>query len=277
MAMVSLGLAGWRIRLDMELPSLAREAMTRYAAFMAPPALPAIFTAHVEVDRRGADLQATPGAEVALRKATDAGGQYLVDAPGFRGRIDLAQGLGELTLVSAVPLGDLEHFLRIALALIAFREGGLLVHAAGLAAEGKVHLFIGQSGSGKSTAVTLSPGAVALNDDLIILRPCAEVWTAYGTPFWNMEAGHREGQTASGPLLGIYKLVQDTKVYLELMSIASATAELLANCPVINASPSHLPALLPRCRQLAGAVPVQRLHFRKDGSFWQLLEHRSQA
>jgi hypothetical protein len=277
MAMISLGLAGWRIGLDIRLPSLAREAMMRYAAFMAPPELAAIFTAHVEVEERGADQQATPDAEVSLCQASASADQYLVGAPGFCARIDLAQGLGELTLASATLLADLEHFLRIALALIAFREGGLLVHAAGLASEGKVHLFIGQSGSGKSTVATLSPRAVALNDDLIILRPCAEAWIVHGTPFWNMEAGHREGQTASGPLHGIYRLVQDAEVYLEPISIASATAELLANCPVINGSPSHLPALLARCRQLAGAVPVHRLHFRKDGSFWQLLEERSET
>jgi hypothetical protein len=111
-----------------------------------------------------------------------------------------------------------------------------------------------------------------LNDDLIILRPREEGWVAYGTPFWNMEAEHRESQVASGPVAGIYRLVQDDDVYLEPVSPATAIAELVANCPVINGSPSHLAALLSRCTQLAAAVPVQRLHFRKDGTFWRVLE-----
>jgi hypothetical protein len=276
MAMISLDLAGWRLCLDIEAPTLVREATARYASFIVSSCSPVIFTARVKVTSPGADWHTTPAMEASLRQAGDTGSQYRVDAPGFYARIDPARGLGEATLVSAAPLTDLEHFLRIAVALLAFHEGGLLIHAAGLGSEGGVRLFMGQSGSGKSTAVALSPCALALNDDLIILRPREEGWAAHGTPFWNMEAKHREGQVASGPVAGIYRLVQDDSVYLEPLSPATAIAELVANCPVINGSPSHLAALLGRCSQLVAAVPVQRLHFRKDGSFWRVLEQHDQ-
>jgi hypothetical protein len=254
------------------MSSLAREAEARYASFVASDTAPAIFTARVEVVQGGGPVRATPTVDVRLRQENTAAEEYRLDAPGFRARIDLSHGAGELTLDSAVLLADLEHFLRVVVALLAFREDGLLIHAAGLRSDGRVRLFIGQSGSGKSTAVALSPHALALNDDLIVLRSHREGWTAYGTPFWNMETSHREGETACGPLTGIYKLVQDSQVYAEALSPAAATAELVANCPVINGSPSHLSALLLRCRQLASAVPVQRLHFRKDSSFWQILQ-----
>jgi hypothetical protein len=272
MAMISLDLAGWRLCLDIEAPALVREATARYASFLTTGGILATFTARVEVTSSGAEWPIAPTMEVSLRQAGDTDSPYRVDAPGFSACIDPVRGTGEATLISAAPLADLEHFLRVAVALLAFHKGGLLLHAAGLGSEGGVHLFIGQSGSGKSTAVALSPGALALNDDLIILRPCAEGWVAHGTPFWNMEARHREGQIASGLVVGIYRLVQDCDVYLEPLSSATAIAELVANCPVINGSPSHLAALLGRCGQLVAAVPVQRLHFRKDGSFWRVLE-----
>jgi hypothetical protein len=225
----------------------------------------------VEVAAPGSDTHIGSDLELSLSQDGDTGA-YRLEAPGFSASVDLAQGAGELALASAIPLADLEHFLRVTVALLAFRKGGLLIHAAGLHSDGKVHLFIGQSGSGKSTVVALSPQALALNDDLIVLRRAGEAWVACGTPFWNMEAEHREGQTACGPLAGIYKLAQDSEVYLEDLSPAAATAELVANCPVLNGSPAHLAALLLRCRQLAGEVPVRRLHFLKTGSFWPLLE-----
>jgi hypothetical protein len=271
MPVISLHLAGWCIRLDIEEPVLAGQAARRYDAFLAAGDVPPCLTVSVEVGGSGSDTRTGSNLELSLNRASDTG-EYRMDAPGFRASVDLAHGVGRLALASAIPLADLEHFLRVTVALLAFREGGLLIHAAGLRSDGKVRLFTGQSGSGKSTVVALSPQALALNDDLIVLRPAGEAWVACGTPFWNLEADHRDGQTACGLLAGIYRLAQDSQVYLEDLSPAAATAELVANCPVLNGSPAHLTALLLRCRQLADAVPVRRLHFRKDGSFWPLLE-----
>jgi hypothetical protein len=271
MPVIDLDLAGRCIRLDIEEPALARKAAHRYDAFLAAGDVPPCFTVRVEVSAPGSDKRTDSTLELSLNQDSDTG-EYRLDAPGFSARVDLARGAGKLTLASVIPLSDLEHFLRVTVALLAFREGGLLIHAAGLRSDGKVRLFIGQSGSGKSTVVALSPRALALNDDLIVLRQEREGWVACGTPFWNVDANHRQGQTACGPLSGIFRLAQDRDVYLEDLSLAAATAELVANCPVINGSPAHLAALILRCRQLADAVPVRRLHFRKDGSFWPLLE-----
>jgi hypothetical protein len=271
MPVIDLSLAGWCVRLEIEEPGLAREVVRRYGAFLTTADAVPRLTARVELTAPGSDKRTGSSLELTLSQASDTG-EHRLDAPGFRASLDLEQGAGKLALASAIPLADLEHFLRVTVALLAFREGGVLIHAAGLLADAGVHLFIGQSGSGKSTVAALSPQALALNDDLIVLRPAGERWDAWGTPFWNIETARRDGQTAFGPLTGIYRLVQDTEVHLEGLSSAAATAELVANCPVVNGSPAHLAALLLRCRQLADAVPVRRLHFRKDGSFWPLIQ-----
>lgn len=245
-----LGIAGWRIRLTCTPPAFAQAAAGRYAAFA------------VDVDPdEPPDLAVDGCAEP----------DDLLDAVEICGRILSSQRQTSLQFRSADPLGELEYFLRTACALLAYREGGLLVHGAALMVDGAVSLFIGQSGSGKSTVVALSPDATALGDDLVILRPRDAGWTVYGTPFWNATALRREGQTQAGRLAGIYKLIQDQEVRLEPMRGAAAAAELAANCPVVNGDPDSLAGLLARCRQLAGDVPVERLHFRKDPSFWELL------
>lgn len=268
--MADLLLAGWRVRLHCTPDALARAAEARYAAFIVAEDGPADLT--IQVAARPVVSQGAPAVrllEAAL--VPDATG-YRLEAGGVSAEIQLAQGQARLTLPAAEPLSGLEYFLRIACALLAFRKGGLLLHAAGLLADRKAYLFTGVSGSGKSTVTALSSHAIALSDDLMLLRPIEGRWIAHGTPFWNPETAARAGQTASGPVAGIYKLVKAPEARLEPLSPAGAAAELAANCPVVNGRPELLPDLLARCRALVGAVPTQRLHFRKDASFWKLIQ-----
>ncbi len=81
----------------------------------------------------------------------------------------------------------------------------------------------------------------------------------------------REGEAESGLVTGIYKLIQDREVFLEPMPGLAGAAELLANAPVVNDHPDLLPVLMERCRDIAGAVGVRRLHFRKDDAFWDVI------
>ncbi len=275
-----LNLAGWHIRLICAAPELAAQAAERYAAFVVAPAAVADLTIEVrpadgepaaaadaipaEVERSLALLRAP----IRLEK-----GIYLLDAAGIHGRIMLENRQAQLHYRGAASFGQLEYFLRIACALLSHHTGGLLVHAAGLQMGGAVYLFIGQSGSGKSTVVALSQDAVALGDDLILLRPMPDGWQAYGTPFWNLDAKGADVRRSarSGPVTGIYKLVQDANVYLEALSLPVAVAELVANCPVVNGIAADLPELVGRCRALARAIPPVALHFRRDPGFWQLI------
>lgn len=264
--MMQLEIAGWRIRLACEPDSMAEAAAIRYAPFIAAGNGPADFDIQVAA-LPGHAPAAHPGSLQAAALVLERAG-YRVDAAGITSSIQPALGRAMLALATAGAEGGLEYFLRIACALLAFHRGGLLLHAAGLLVDGQVHLFTGVSGSGKSTVTALSPHALALSDDLVLLRPGETGWIAHGTPFWNPETAARAGQTASGPAAGIYKLVQAADVRVEALSPAAAAAELAANCPVVNGRPELLPELLARCRSLVGAVPVRRLHFRKDASFW---------
>lgn len=276
-----LNLAGWHIRIVCAPTELAAQAAARYAAFVVAPASVADLTVEV----RPAEVAQSP-AVVSAQTAVEPGlgllrapirveqGDYLLDAPGIRGRIAMGDRQAQLYYCGVPSLGQVEYFLRIACALLAYHAGGLLVHAAGLQVGGGVYLFIGQSGSGKSTVVALSPGAAALGDDLILLRPAPGGWQAYGTPFWNLDARYMDmrcGEAVHGPLAGIYKLVQDPDVHLEALSLPVAIAELVANCPVVNGMAAALPELVSRCHVLARAVPPAALHFRKDPGFWQLI------
>lgn len=267
--MTTLAIAGWRIRLECDHPRLVERVAVRYAAFLAPDEGAYDATVTVTVDPHLAHfgrLKAT-----AMRR----GGLSVLDKVGAYGMIILQQWQMLLDVSDEIVERPLEHALKYLMAYLALQHGGLLFHCAGLLIGGQVYLFTGRSGSGKSTVVALSPQAVALNDDMVLLRPDGLAWRAFGTPFWNADTTRRDGQTASGAVTGIYRLVQDRREYVEPVTTAVAASELVANCPVVNGDPVKLPVVMDRCRQLATVVPLRRLHFRKTPDFWELVQRRS--
>jgi len=267
--LTTLAIAGWRIRLECMLPAFGEAVAARYRDFVVPDgaANDAWVTVALDPD--------IPSGEWPARPVTRQGDVCLFDMPGAYGRIALGSWQTDLRLRRENSGSLLEHFLKSLFAYLAFHRGGLLFHAAGILVDGEVFLFTGESGSGKSTVVSLSPDRLALNDDLVALRPDGRGWRAYGTPFWNVQTTRRSGQTAEGAVAGIYRLAQDRQVYLEPIPTAMAISEVMANCPVVNVDPIELPALMNQCRELVEAVKIQRLHFRKSAEFWPMLHARS--
>jgi hypothetical protein len=264
-----LALAGWRIHLRCQPDRFAEAVSARYGVFLAEDegGAPADLTADVRLDAGQVVL-----AEL-LPTTRLTGPVCTLDLPGADAQLRMDERRGDLVIRNNAALPSLEYFLRAACALLADASDDLMLHCAAATNARGAHLFVGHSGDGKSTASRLSAGrAVVLNDDLVVLRRENGRWMAYGTPFWNFETLDRGGQTAHGPVAGVYTLAKDPQVYLEPLPVAAAVAALFANCPVVNGDPGRTAALLARCRRLAQAVPVWRLHFRKDASFWDVLE-----
>lgn len=197
-------------------------------------------------------------------------------APGYEGYIDIDEKYGELNLSSRRPVDEVDYYLRVAYALLAFEVGGLMFHTAGIVRKGEAHLFFGHSGSGKTTVSRVSKNDIVLNDDLLILLPQSSGnqenrnWIASSTPFWNpsqVQPTHR-----SAPVAGIYRLVQNHDVYLEPMGSGQALAEMISNIPVIPDDPARGIELLKRGTSILRDVPAYRLHFLPDDSFWGVID-----
>lgn len=202
---------------------------------------------------------------------------------GDGGFIDLAQRRGELAPSTAQPLTDVDYFLRTAFALLAFQASGLMFHAAGIAHQGRGYAFFGHSGSGKTTIARLSSNDVVLNDDLVLLMPrqTSEVsqdfgglWAIHATPFSNATQFKPSGPRQI-PLAKMLRLVQNSRVYLEEMPSGQAVAEVITSVPIVPLDPMRDVELLDRAYRLVQSVPVHRLHFLPDDSFWRLLDQSS--
>jgi hypothetical protein len=191
----------------------------------------------------------------------------------FAGWLDRETMQGQLAVVSFRP--DLlhraaENFLRSVCAHLALERGGFLLHAAGVARQGRAHLFFGPSGSGKTTVTLLSEGDEILGDDLVLVRKGERGYEAHAVPFRGL---CREAPESAGsfPLAGFYRLVQAPSDSLEALPAARGAAELLGSLPFVMEGGGGGKALEVVGRA-ASEVPVFRLRFRKSADFWKLLE-----
>ena len=258
----SLGIADFTIRVQCNHGRLAEVMDARYAKF--PPGLEESFNAQVEWvgKERSSSLLDT--------KTDFHDGILQFSAPGYHGFIDENAGQGYLELSSAQPVEDIDYFLRVVLALLAPKIGGVLLHTAGIVRDKQTYLFFGHSGSGKTTICRASmDDYLILNDDLILLKPKGDTWLAYGTPFWNPTQIKPTNQFA--PSSGVYLLIQDKSVYTQELAAGKAIATLLSNVPIIPLDPVRSIQLLEILEQIQRNIPVYELHFLPDNSFWDVI------
>ena len=178
----------------------------------------------------------------------------------------------EQTLHNAI--GALENYLRWVVADLALDRGGFVLHAAGLAKDGKAYLFFGHSGAGKSTATEISlretAGVLPLSDDLVLVLRQGERFVAATTPFWG-SLPQQVKERGSYPLAGAYRLRQSPSVQVREIPLALAAGMILSCCPFVADPARRADTLAPLVEAFCRRVPVKELFLRKDPSFWEVI------
>lgn len=102
-----------------------------------------------------------------------------------------------------VPMQIINPLVEVCLVTKLAREGGVLLHAAGVLTEAGSWAFTGSSGAGKSTLSDFfaSRGACVLSDERIIIRKGADGFVVYGTPWVGIS---RHAKNRTGSLTGLY-------------------------------------------------------------------------
>ncbi|HET7340730.1 MAG TPA: hypothetical protein VFL90_04640, partial [Methylomirabilota bacterium] len=187
----------------------------------------------------------------------------------FLARLDLRARSGRLAL-GAVDHIAVDTFLRVAYSLALLPAGGLLVHAASLAREGRAWVFSGPSGSGKTTLARLSDDAALLSDEISIVRATrAGGVSCHGSPFWG-DLG-RPGENRAVPLAAIHFLHHAERHAATPLTPARALAALLPNVLFFAADAALVAGVLDVAARITSAVPCFTLDFRPEPAVWGVI------
>lgn len=182
------------------------------------------------------------------------------------------------TLYLSTSLGSYPHrFLIDRLIMIAFsmrtsREGCLKVHASVIEHSGRALVFLGVSGTGKSTHTRLwreyIQGATLLNDDepIVRLMPSGQV-RVYGCPWSGSTPCYRD---TWAEVAGFVMLRQAPINELTRLSAREAFDALFTSCAVMHSCRETKARIFHCVADVLGTVPVYRLDNRPELAAVQL-------
>ena len=141
--------------------------------------------------------------------------------------------------------------------------GGVMMHSSCVLTEGKVMLFSGMSGAGKTTMARLwrEHGATILNDERNLLHPRDGLVRAGASP-WHGE--ENQVNPATGPLAAIFFLKQAPLNQLRPMPLAESLGRMMTTAFVPVYIPEGPTRTLDACAAILEKVPAYELSFTPD-------------
>lgn len=207
-----------------------------------------------------------------LIRLRDSSGSFhsLIADPEFSSaKISLSQS-------SAVITPALGSLMRIAFSQTVLLHDGISLHASCVVNQGHALLFLGKSGTGKSTHARLwvenIPDTSLLNDDNPFVRILDDgSIRAFGSPWSGKTPCYKAG---SASLQAVTRLCQATENNYIPMADIEAFSTLLPSCSAIKSSPLLHGALCDTLARIAATVPVGILHCLPDPSAPRLLQQK---
>jgi len=194
--------------------------------------------------------------------------EWLIERGDFHARWDPRTGRGRVRQ-NANPY-SLDSVLRIVHSLILAGRGGFLLHAASAVCDGRAYLFSGVSGAGKTTMTRLAPADITLlTDEISYLRPDADGYSAFGTPFAGELA--RAGENCSAPVAALFFLEQGPENRVDELGAAEAVRRLMRNILFFAEDQGLVEKLLATACDFVARVPIRRLTFYPDARVWDLV------
>ncbi len=197
--------------------------------------------------------------------------EYLIDDLGFVANLDNLNGKGQLFVNEYMTIQKINYVLIQILGLRVLKKGGLVLHAAGLVRENKAYIFLGHSGSGKSTVAGLSSDFRLLNDDIVGILPGKTSWYAHPTPFWHTKQIRPSAKVEPVVVSGFFRLLKDTNLEITKLSLAQSIAAITCSTSILASNPNLAHQVMDISSRITQTIPVFDLHFRKDNSFWSII------
>ncbi len=161
-------------------------------------------------------------------------GFYLVQKPKDEEPLYIwcKEGENEVYFKGNLSLRLFRFALWVAYGLMTYKKGTIAIHSSCIVAGDKAVIFLGESGTGKSTHTRLwrenIPGAVLLNDDSPMLRVIDGHAWVYGSPWSGKTPCYKQLRY---PLCGCVRLSQAPYNKIHKLSVIKGYAALHPSCP----------------------------------------------
>jgi len=149
---------------------------------------------------------------------------------------------------------------------------GVIIHACGVARQGKGVLFVGESGAGKSTLARMwdqDSGVEVLSDDRTIVRKKGGEFWMYGTP-WHGDAAF--GSPRGVRLESIFFLCHGRENSVEVVRGSNPVSQLLTCSFPPLWDPRGMQGVLELVTELAAHVECRKLRFKPDRSVIEFID-----
>ena len=232
------------VRVELRFHASPPAVLHRYEPFACPEGGPA----QAVLDLVPGELRGLDGftGHVLVRE-----GALRVQGAEHLGRLDLATGQGFAIADRTLVVAD--SFVRALVARHAAARGGVLLHAAAVRVDGRVHLAPGPSGAGKSTFAACA--GEALTDELAVVVPdAAGSWMVHGTPWWEARGG-------SAALEAVYALAWGGES-VEPLPAAGLLRHLVTSTVLPVDGPAERARAFAACCAIARSVPFRRVAFK---------------
>lgn len=154
------------------------------------------------------------------------------------------------------------------------KNGGIVVHSAGIVCNGSGIIFSAPSGTGKSTQAgmwKIAKNAVVLNGDRAALRFRDNMLRVYGTPW---AGSSPESKNGNAPLKAIIVLEQYDRNELIPLSMPEAVRYLAPRCYLPHGQPRLLDLAISNLDRILRSVPVYLLKNKRGFEAVELVANR---
>lgn len=175
-----------------------------------------------------------------------------------------------LAIIYAHDIFSLKHALiNLYSAFIVEKQWGVLIHSSCVIDNEKAHIFSGHSGAGKSTAAFLSLPRSLLSDEATIVKIQKNDIRIYNSPFRSEMQSTEENTFYS--LSSIQLLYKDAVNKRQRLSKSDALIDLMDKVFYWSIDSKDTKKILLLIKILVEMVPVYKLHFQKNDTFWELI------
>jgi hypothetical protein len=162
-----------------------------------------------------------------------------------------------------VPMKIINPIAEVCLLTRLAREGGLLLHSAGVFAPTGGYIFTGASGAGKSTlsGFFADRGVSVLSDERMIIRQSGKEFIMHGTP-WIGSGAYAKNE--SGLLTELFCIRHGHVHHIEHMTPGAVLSWVLPQCFLPHWDRAAMESTLAFLNSLIRHIPCRSLAFAKD-------------